>query len=133
MNENKVVLFDGVCNLCNGFVQFIIRHDPTARFRFGTLQSESGKKLILESCHRTLLSDSVVYIRGDACLQKSTAALYILKDIGGIWKLTFVFMLVPKFLRDAVYDAIARSRYRLLGKRESCMIPTPGIKHRFLD
>jgi predicted DCC family thiol-disulfide oxidoreductase YuxK len=75
----------------------------------------------------------VVYIRGDEYFQKSTAALYILKDIGGLWKLMYVFIIVPKFLRDAVYDLIARSRYRLFGKRLSCMIPTAEIRKRFLE
>ncbi len=129
---SRLVLFDGICNLCNASVLFIISHDPEAKFSFASLQSDAGQLALSRFKLPTADFDSFVYIRTGTVYQRSTAALYVLKDIGGLWKLMYVFMLVPRPLRDWVYDFIAHYRYRLFGKRESCMMPTPDLKKRFL-
>ncbi len=131
--ESSVILFDDVCNLCNGIVQFIIKRDPKGKFRFASLQSESGQKLLGKFGLPSDEFDSIVLIQGEQYFLKSRAGLRILKELGGLWKLLFVFTYLPAPLRDFIYDQIARSRYRIFGKRESCMIPTPGLKARFLE
>ena len=128
-----VVLFDGVCDLCNGFVQFIIRHDKHERFMFGPLQSPEGQALLKDTPVDPGKLDTVVYVRHDRILSRSTAALYIMRDLGGAWPLMAVFLLVPPPLRDMVYRIIANNRYRWFGKRDSCMIPTPALRARFIN
>ncbi|TAE17616.1 MAG: thiol-disulfide oxidoreductase DCC family protein [Bacteroidetes bacterium] len=128
----NILLFDGVCNLCNGTVQFIIKRDKKARFRFASLQSDKGQALLQEHNLPTREFDSVIYIRNGKCYQKSTAALYIMRDLGGFWQIFFPLIIVPPFLRNAVYSLIARNRYRWFGRQESCMLPTPELKSRFL-
>jgi predicted DCC family thiol-disulfide oxidoreductase YuxK len=129
----RVVLFDGVCNLCNGFVQFIIRRDRHARYRFGALQSPEALALLAHTGMDQGPMDTIVYLRDDRLLTRSTAALTILKDLGGVWSLLYAFIIVPPFLRDPVYGFIARNRYRWFGKRDSCMLPTPELRARFLS
>jgi predicted DCC family thiol-disulfide oxidoreductase YuxK len=131
--ESSVILFDGVCNLCNGIVQFIIKRDPKGKFRFASLQSECGQKLLGKFGLPSDEFDSIVLIKGEQYFLKSTAGLRILKELGGLWKLLLVFTYLPAPFRDFIYDQIARSRYRIFGKRESCMIPTPELKARFLE
>ncbi len=129
----QVVLFDGVCNLCDGFVQFVIKRDPTARFKFGTLQSEAALELLKGFELRPDDLQTVIYVKGDARMYRSTAALTILKDLGGAWALTYGFMIVPRPIRDWVYGFIAKNRYKWFGQKDSCMIPTPELRSRFLD
>lgn len=131
MNYTKedIVLFDGVCNLCNHLVKFIIQRDPDARFRFAALQSKEGQRLQKE----TVNVNSVVLIRDGKYLFRSSAILYILHDLGGFWKIFYAFIILPPFLRDFVYMIIARTRYRIFGKRDSCMVPTTEIMGRFLN
>jgi len=131
--ESSVILFDGICNLCNGIVQFIIKRDPKGKFRFASLQSESGQKLLGKFGLPSDEFDSIVLIEGEQYFLKSTAGLRIIKELGGHWKLLFVFIYLPASFRDFIYDQIASSRYRIFGKRESCMIPTPELKARFLE
>ena len=131
--EADIILFDGVCNLCNGIVQFIIKRDPKAKFRFTSLQSESGQKFLRKFGLPSDEFDSIVLIQGEQYFMKSTAGLRILKELGGIWKLFYFFRFLPLSFRDFIYDLIAGSRYRMFGKSESCMIPTPELKARFLD
>jgi len=128
----KIILFDGLCNLCNRSVQFIIKHDKLEAFKFASLKSESGKVLL--SKHDLLSNniDSIVFIRDNRYYHKSTAVLYILKDLGGVWRLLFGFIIVPRVIRDLFYDLIAKSRYKLFGKKDSCMVPDERIKDRFL-
>ena len=126
------ILFDGVCNLCNGLVQFVIRRDPAGRFQFAALQSESGQALLKQHGLRTRDFDTFVYIRNGIAHTQSTAGLLVMLDLGGGWKLLYPLMFVPRFIRDAVYRVIAQNRYRVFGKQESCMIPTPELKSRFL-
>lgn len=132
-NNTQIILFDGVCNLCNGFVQFLIKRDKKARFKFASLQSASGQSLLLKFGLPTADFHSFIYIKGDNYYTKSTAALNVLKDIGRQWQLFYVFILIPKFIRDFIYSAIAKKRYKLFGKRETCMVPTPDINNRFLE
>ena len=131
-NNAQIILFDGVCNLCNGLVRFIIKRDPEAKFRFASLQSESGQSILYKLGLDQSNFDSVIYIKGDNYFIKSSAGLNVLNDIGGIWKMFFLFIIIPKFIRDFFYDIISKSRYKIFGKRESCMIPTSEIKQRFL-
>ncbi len=133
MNEKqKIILFDGVCNLCNGAVTYIIKRDKKNVFKFATLQSETGQELVSKFKIDTLKVDSIILIDGDKHYEKSTAALHIAKQLSGAYPLLFGFMIVPKFLRNAVYDYVARNRYKWFGKKESCMIPTPELKSKFI-
>ena len=130
---NPLVLFDGVCNLCNRSVQMILRHDRQARFRFASLQSPLGEKLRAELGIDRETVDSVILVEGGRWYQESAAALRIAHGLGGFWKLLGVFRLVPRPLRDAAYRLIARNRYRWFGKTETCWVPTPELRGRFLS
>ena len=139
-----VVLFDGVCNFCDASVNFIIEHDPRGYFRFAPLQSDEGQKLanqygfkstIAESEERTcdlIPIDSVILIEDGKASTHSTAALKILKRLGMPWSLMYFFVIVPNPIRDWAYKLFARYRYRLFGRKDQCMIPTPEVKARFL-
>jgi predicted DCC family thiol-disulfide oxidoreductase YuxK len=128
----SVILFDGVCNLCNAWVQFVIRQDPQARFAFAPLDSEAANELLRER-RATVTSDSIILVEKDGIYDQSTAALRIARRLAGPWSLAAVFLIVPTFLRDAVYRLIARNRYRWFGRRDVCMIPTPELRARFLS
>jgi predicted DCC family thiol-disulfide oxidoreductase YuxK len=128
-----VILFDGVCNLCNGFVQFVIRRDPAGRFRFGTLQSEAARRLIASSAVTGPLPDSIVLVEDGRIWTQSSAALRVARRLSFPWPLAYAFVLVPRALRDWVYQVVARNRYRWFGKREVCMVPTPALRARFID
>lgn len=130
----KVILFDGVCNLCNRAIQFVIKRDKKDVFRFAALQSETGRRFIAERGIDTSKVDSIILIEPQiAYYTKSEAALQIGKSFGGIWNLLGIFDWIPRVIRDWVYDRIARNRYKWFGKRSECMIPTPGLKAKFLD
>jgi predicted DCC family thiol-disulfide oxidoreductase YuxK len=133
IKSKPVILFDGLCNLCNQSVQFIIRKDPSANFRFTALQSPLGQQLL--TAHHVSLNKlySVVLIKNNKVYQRSSAALEIARQLTGLWPLFYAFIIVPPFIRNAVYDWIARNRYRWFGKRDECMIPTPELKSRFLN
>lgn len=129
----KIILFDGVCNVCNGFVQFIVKRDKEDLFRFASLQSEIAQKLLSERKIDTRKINSVVLIEPEvAYYLKSDAALEIGKELKGYRTLSKIFELIPKTLRNIVYDLIARNRYSWFGKKDECMIPTPEIKSKFL-
>jgi predicted DCC family thiol-disulfide oxidoreductase YuxK len=130
--EALIVLFDGVCNLCNSAVAFVIRNDPKRRFRFAALQSPVGQALLERYGLPTETLNSFVLIEGEHVFTKSTAALRSARRLGYLWPLAFVFILVPRPLRDFCYDLVAKNRYRMFGKRESCMMPTPDLNARFL-
>lgn len=134
-SENKkIILFDGVCNLCNGTIRYVIKHDRKNMFRYATLQSEIGRKLVSERDIDTSKVDSIILIEpGLAYFTKSDAALKIGRSFGGVWIFLFVFNLIPSSLRNIVYDFIARNRYRWFGKKEVCMVPSPELKAKFLD
>lgn len=128
----KIILFDGMCNLCNFSIRFIIKRDKRKLFKFASIQSEVGQSLLKQFNIQTENADSVVYIKDDRCFARSAAVLNILKDLGSVWKTFYVFIVIPKFLRDFIYNVIAKIRYRVFGKREKCMIPTDDIRNRFL-
>ncbi|MBD7983959.1 thiol-disulfide oxidoreductase DCC family protein [Sporosarcina sp. Sa2YVA2] len=128
----RIVLFDGECNFCNSSVQFIIKRDPAAHFMFTSLQSEAGQKYA-KQYHIPDDVDSIVLIEKGKAYTKSSAALHIAKKLDGLWHLLFLFILVPKPIRDGAYDYFARNRYRWFGKTEgACMLPTPEERKRFL-
>lgn len=129
----KIILFDGVCNLCNGAITFIIQRDKKDIFRYAPLQSEIGKELAAKHHIDLDKVDSIILVTEDKAYAKSTAALRIAKQLSAGWPLLAVFLILPRFLRDAVYDFIARNRYKWFGKKEACMIPTPELKSKFLD
>lgn len=131
--DKKIILFDGVCNLCNASVQFVIKHDKKDVFRFAALQSELGLKIIKHIGIDITNTDSIVlYEPGKAYYYKSEAALLIIKEFGGIYTMLRILTLFPKFLSNFVYDLVAKNRYRWYGKQESCMIPTPELAAKFL-
>lgn len=135
MNSNqahKVILFDGVCNLCNGAVTYIIKRDPKDRFRFAALQSDIGQALTAEHNIDTSKVDSIILIDSGKVYVKSSAALRIARFMKGGYPLLYGFMIVPNIIRNWVYDLIAKNRYKWYGKKESCMIPTPELKAKFL-
>lgn len=130
---DNLVLFDGVCNLCNTAVQFIIERDPKQKFYFSSLQSETGKSLLEKYglAHQNI--DSLVLIQNGKAYIKSTAALRIAYQLKGPVRIFSIFRILPKFIRNFAYDIIAKNRYLWFGKREHCMIPAPALRKRFLD
>ncbi|HEY5691159.1 MAG TPA: thiol-disulfide oxidoreductase DCC family protein [Cyclobacteriaceae bacterium] len=131
--SSPVILFDGVCNLCNGSVQFIIKRDRKNRFHFAALQSSFGLQKLNQLEIPTESLQSIVLIDGEKNYQKSNAVLEISKHLGGAWPMLYVFKIVPRFLRDAIYNFIAKNRYRWFGRQDQCMIPTPALKTRFIE
>lgn len=129
----SVVLFDGLCNLCNASVQFIIRRDPAARFRFASLQSPVAAEVLRSASARGPLPDSIVLVEGGRVTTQSTAALRIARRLRFPWPLLYTLILVPRPIRDAAYAWIARNRYRWFGKRDQCLLPTPELRARFLE
>ena len=130
--DKNIVLFDGVCNLCNGLVRFIIKRDRTRKFKFASLQSEIGQQWLMQFGLAKNDFESFILVQGDKYYLKSAAALNTLRKLGGIWKAFYVFILIPRPVRDFMYNLIAKSRYKMFGKRDVCMIPTPELKERFL-
>lgn len=128
----NILLFDGVCNLCNNAVKFIIKRDKKALIKFASLQSAIGQNLLLQHQLAFKNFDSFVYIKDDIYYLKSTAALHLLKDIGGIWKLFYAFIIIPPPIRDFIYSVVANNRYKWFGKANDCMIPTLALQQRFL-
>lgn len=132
--QYDIIFFDGICNLCNGAVQFIIRHDKRKTYRFASLQSEFAQKLLNKFRIKiTEPPQSILLMRNGKTYGESTAALRIAQKLGGGWKLLSIFLIIPKFISDALYRFVARNRYKWFGKRDTCMIPTPELKERFLD
>ncbi|MCL4125396.1 UNVERIFIED_CONTAM: hypothetical protein GTU68_011146 [Idotea baltica] len=132
--HNKLILFDGVCNLCNNTVQYVIKHDKKDVFRFAALQSDIGQVIIKRHDIDTSKVDSILLFSNENGIKvKSTAALFIAKDLGFPNNLMSVFLIIPAFIRNWVYNYIAKNRYKWYGKREECMIPTPELRAKFLD
>lgn len=127
-----IVLFDGVCNFCNSSINFVIERDSKGYFKFAPLQSEAGEELIAKHGIDTAETDSVILVEDGKAYTHSSAALKIARHLDGIWKLGYWMIIVPRPLRDVVYRFIARHRYRLWGKRDACMMPTPDVRARFL-
>jgi len=131
--QNPILLFDGVCNLCNGFIQFVIKRDPEGVFRFAALQSETGKQLLQRAGYSSEELSTVVLHQQGRFYTHSDVALRVFRQLRFPWPLLYGFVIIPRPLRDAVYNWIARNRYRWFGRREECMMPTPDIQSRFLD
>lgn len=130
---NPVILFDGVCNLCNSSVQFIIRKDKKSHFNFASLQGQAGQ-LLLQKFNLPLAHyNSFVLVEGGQVFTQSTAALRVFKKLGAPWSLAYGCIIIPRFIRDAVYRLIAKNRYKWFGKKEYCMIPSAELRARFLD
>ncbi len=128
-----MVLFDGVCNLCNGTVRFIARRDPGARFRFAALQSPIGRELLGLSALPDGALETLVLLEEGRLFVRSTAALRIARRLSGLWPLAYGAIVIPRPIRDGVYRLIARHRYRLFGRQETCMIPSADLRSRFLE
>jgi predicted DCC family thiol-disulfide oxidoreductase YuxK len=131
--NGPIVLFDGVCKFCNRSVNFILDHDARRRFRFAALQSDAGQAVLQRFGLRTDEFETAVLVEYGRAYTKSSAALRIAHNLGGWWSLLAVLLAIPPFLRDAAYDLLARNRYRLFGKADTCRVPTPDIRDRFLD
>lgn len=127
-----IVLFDGVCNLCNQAIDFVMQNDPKGHFKFGALQEENTQELLKEYEVDKNYLDSIVLVRKNRIYYKSRAALEISRKLKGLWPLLYIFILIPNFLRNPLYDWIARNRYKWFGKKETCRLPTPQEKDRFL-
>ena len=127
-----IILFDGVCNLCNGSVRFVIRRDPNRYFKFASLQSEAASRVLAETNHATPGPDSIVLVEADRVWVKSTAILRIARQLRFPWPVSYAFVAIPRPIRDWVYDFVARHRYRWFGRKDVCMVPTPELRDRFL-
>jgi predicted DCC family thiol-disulfide oxidoreductase YuxK len=128
----SVILFDGVCNLCNGFVQFVIARDPAGRFRFAPLQSDAARRLLGGRDAPQEWPDSIVLVEDGGVFTRSTAALRVARGLRFPWPLAYAFVGVPRPLRDWVYDIVARNRHRWFGRRDVCMLQTPELRARFI-
>lgn len=131
--EAPVVLFDGVCNLCNGAVGFILRNEAQTGFQFASLQSDEGRRLLQEHGLPEDALDTIILVEDGRAYARSTAALRIARRLRAPWKWLYAFLILPAPLRDLVYRFIAKNRYRWFGQSESCMIPTPELRARFLS
>ncbi len=127
-----IVLFDGECNLCSGTVQFIIKRDPKGYFQFASLQSKTGM-MLLKKYRLPSSQNSVILLEDGMAFEKSAAVLKICSRLTGLWKLIVIFRIIPKPIRDFVYDVIAKNRYRWFGKKDSCMLPSAENRRRFLE
>lgn len=132
VEQHPVILFDGVCNFCNSSVQFVIKRDPKQQFRFASLQSEFGQHVLAQ--HQLPQNDfnSFILLQEGNIYTKSTAALKVAKQLSGLWPMLYGFIIIPPFIRNAVYSFIAQNRYRWFGKREACMLPSPQQRNLFL-
>lgn len=133
MQNQPIILFDGVCNFCNSTVNFVIKKDKKKILKFAVLQSSIAKKLLKGQAIQANDLSSFVFIENEKVYSRSTAALRVCRYLTGLWPLMYGFIILPKFIRDAVYNWIAKNRYKWFGKKNECMIPTPEIKARFLS
>ena len=131
--NNPIILFDGICNLCNRSILVIIKNDHKKLFRFASLQGKLGHEVLKKHQLSADQLHSFILLEGDSIYTKSSGALRIFRELGGGWKLLYGFIIIPRFIRDAVYNFVSRNRYKWYGKREECMVPTPELKERFLD
>jgi predicted DCC family thiol-disulfide oxidoreductase YuxK len=132
-NKNPIILFDGICNLCSRSVQFVLKHDKQKIFHFASLQSSAGQRLLKQYHLSETVFNSFVLIQNGKTYLKSTAALMVAKQLGGAIKILYAFIIVPALIRNAIYNVIAKNRYKWFGKQQSCMMPTPELQSRFLN
>ena len=133
MAGQAIILFDGVCNVCNGFVNFLIPRDTKNHFRFGSLQSDQAKELLKTFSHSSNDLSTVILVEDNQLYSQSTAVLKIARNMGGAWPLLYGFIIIPKPIRDFFYKLFANNRYKLFGKKDSCMMPTPALKAKFIS
>ena len=133
MANDHVILFDGVCNLCNATIQFILQRDRKKKFSFTASQSGPGQAILQQHGIPDAGLATVVYVKKGVPYMKSRAVLEILRELGWGWNLLYGLIIIPGFIRDVIYDLIARNRYSLFGRRESCMVPDPEMVDRFLE
>lgn len=133
MPHPQIILFDGICNLCNAAVQFVIKHDKQGKFKFAALQSNKGQELLAQYQLANNDFNSFVLVQDGRAYTKSTAALRVSRHLNHAYKLLYGFIIVPTFIRDGVYNLIARNRYKWFGKQNDCMVPTPELLSRFLN
>lgn len=132
IEDKEIILFDGVCNFCNSSINFIIDHDPSKKFRFASLQSPIGQELLKKHQLDTQKFDSVILLKNNHLYQRSSAALEIIKSLSGVWKYLSVLQILPSTWLDFFYVLVAKNRYKLFGKSETCRMITPELKERFL-
>ena len=133
MVPQAIILFDGVCNLCNSAVNFVIKRDKKSIFKFATLQSDEGRKLLSNQPFPITDLSSFVLLLNDKVYTRSTAALEVCRYLTGLWPGLYGFIIVPGFIRDFIYDVISKNRYKWFGKKEECIVPTPELKRKFLN
>ncbi len=131
MQEHPIIFFDGICNLCNGAVQFVIERDVKNYFKFAALQSDFAQKELASHTLNVKQGDSFVLLEKGRVYEQSTAALRVAKKLNGLWPILYVLIIVPPFIRNWIYKFIARNRYKWFGKQESCWVPTPELKNKF--
>jgi predicted DCC family thiol-disulfide oxidoreductase YuxK len=130
---HQLILFDGVCNLCNGFVQFVIERDPGGTFQFAALQSAAARRILAQHDAPDPLPDTILLVADGRVSTRSTAVLRIARGLRFPWPLASALIAVPRPLRDAIYSLVARHRYGWFGQRDQCMVPTPALRSRFID
>ncbi len=130
---DNVILFDGICNLCNGAINFVIDRDKNSHFKFAALQSEYGQQYLQNNELPLDNFESMLFLEDGEIYLKSTAALKIARNLNGLWPMLYGFIIIPKFIRDAVYKFFADNRYKFFGKRDQCRVPTPELRVKFLD
>ena len=131
--HKSIVFFDGVCNLCNGTVQFLLKIDKHQRLQFGSLQGETAKRILPTHQISPEKLNSIIFIHQNKVYTESTAVLEIFRVIGGPWKALYIFKIIPGFIRNGIYRIVAHYRYKWFGKKEQCMIPGPAEKNRFFN
>lgn len=132
MTTAPIILFDGVCNFCNGAVNFTIKRDKKKVIKFAALQSEAGTQLLKQYGLPANDLRSFLFIENGKAYNRSTAALKVCRHLTGLWPLCYGFIIVPAFIRNGIYDFIAKNRYKWFGQRQECMLPTPEVRTRFL-
>jgi predicted DCC family thiol-disulfide oxidoreductase YuxK len=130
--DGKIILFDGVCNLCNGSVRFILKHDGHKIYKFASIQSDAGRQILSASGFPPDYQESILYIEDGRSYTRSTAALRILRNLNAPWPVLYAARAVPAWIRDGIYDWIARNRYAIFGRRDACLVPGDGVASRFL-
>ena len=130
--SQHIVVFDGVCNLCNGSVNFIIKRDPKNKFVFSAVQGDFAQELINQNALNNVGEETFLVVKGDQFFMYSDAALEIAKNLSGLWPLLYTLKILPKFIRDSLYKAVARNRYKLFGRTDTCMVPTEELRSRFI-
>jgi predicted DCC family thiol-disulfide oxidoreductase YuxK len=132
MPDHPIILFDGVCNFCNSAVNFTIKRDKQYKIRFAALQSEAGRQLAQQYGLPVDDMRSFLFVENGKLYKRSTAALKVCRHLSGLWPLCYGLIIVPAFIRNGIYDWIAKNRYKWFGERQECMIPTPEVRARFL-